>query len=101
MHLDPQDGLVALTLIVAVAAMLALAPALRVPYPILLVLGGLGIALVPGMPELELEPELVFYGVLPPLLYGAAFFTSLRDLRSAWKLIGLLAVMCAIVVLLR
>jgi CPA1 family monovalent cation:H+ antiporter len=91
-HLDPQDGLVALTLIVAVAAMLALAPALRVPYPILLVLGGLGIALVPGMPELELEPELVFYGVLPPLLYGAAFFTSLRDLRSAWKPIGLLAV---------
>ena len=44
------------------------------------------------MPELDLEPELVFFGVLPPLLYGAAFFTSLRDLRANMKPIGLLAV---------
>ena len=81
-HLDPQDGFVALALIVAVAAMLAVAPLLRIPYPILLVLGGLAIGVVPGMPEFELDPELVFFGVLPPLLYGAAFFTSLRDLRA-------------------
>ena len=44
------------------------------------------------MPELELEPELVFFGVLPPLLYGAAFFTSLRDLRANVRPIGLLAI---------
>ena len=92
MHLDLQDGLVALTLIVAVAAMLAIAPALRIPYPILLVLGGLAIGFAPGMPEVELQPELVFFGVLPPLLYGAAFFTSLRDLRANVRPIGLLAV---------
>ena len=49
MHLELQDGLVALTLILAVATMLAIAPALRVPYPILLVLGGLAIGVVPGM----------------------------------------------------
>src|SRR5262245_59745970 len=91
-HLDVQEGLVALSLIVAVAAMLAIAPTLRIPYPILLVLGGLAIALVPGMPEFELEPKLVFFGVLPPLLYGAAFFTSLRDLRANIRPIGLLAV---------
>ncbi len=91
-HLDLQDGLVALLLLTSVAAMLALAPALRIPYPILLVLGGLGISLVPGMPEVELEPELVFFGVLPPLLYGAAFFTSLRDLRANVRPIGLLAI---------
>jgi monovalent cation/hydrogen antiporter len=91
-HLEVQDGLVALTLIVAVATMLAIAPSLRVPYPILLVIGGLAIGLVPGMPEFELEPELVFFGVLPPLLYSAAFFTSLRDLRANVKPIGLLAV---------
>jgi monovalent cation/hydrogen antiporter len=72
--------------------MLAAAPTLRVPYPILLVLGGLAIGIVPGMPEFELNPELVFFGVLPPLLYGAAFFTSLRDLRASAKPIGLLAV---------
>jgi CPA1 family monovalent cation:H+ antiporter len=92
MHLELQDGLVALALILAVATLLAIAPALRIPYPILLVLGGLVLGLVPGMPEFELEPELVFFGVLPPLLYSAAFFTSLRDLRSSVKPIGLLAV---------
>ena len=92
MHLELQDGVVALALIVAVAAMLAVAPALRIPYPILLVLGGLVIGIVPGMPEFELPPELVFFGVLPPLLYGAAFFTSLRDLRANARPIGLLAI---------
>jgi CPA1 family monovalent cation:H+ antiporter len=92
MHLDVQDGLVALGLILAVATLLAVAPALRIPYPILLVLGGLAIGLVPGLPEFELEPELVFFGVLPPLLYSAAFFTSLREFRAAVRPIGLLAV---------
>ena len=49
MHLDLEDGLVALGLLGAVAAMLAIAPALRIPYPILLVLGGLAIGVIPGM----------------------------------------------------
>jgi monovalent cation/hydrogen antiporter len=91
-HLDVSDGVVALALLVAVAALLAIAPALRVPYPILLVLGGLAISVVPGMPTLEVEPEVIFFVVLPPLLYGAAFFTSLRDLRANVRSIGLLAV---------
>jgi monovalent cation/hydrogen antiporter len=91
-HLDVGDGVAALGLLGAVAAMLAVAPALRIPYPILLVLGGLALGLIPGMPTIELEPELIFFGVLPPLLYGAAFFTSLRDLRSNVRPIGLLAV---------
>lgn len=92
MHLELQDGVVALGLLIAVAALLVLAPALRVPFPILLVLGGLAIGLIPAMPDLELPPELVFFGVLPPLLYGAAFFTSLRDLRTNVRPIGLLAI---------
>ncbi|MBA2294219.1 MAG: cation:proton antiporter [Actinobacteria bacterium] len=87
-----QAGLVALGLLVVVATLLALAPTVRIPYPILLVVGGLAIGLVPGMPDFELEPELVFFGVLPPLLYGAAFFTSLRDLRANVRPIGLLAI---------
>ena len=92
MHLELQDGVVALALILAVAAMLAVAPTLHIPYPILLVLGGLLIGIAPGMPEFELDPQLVFFGVLPPLLYGSAFFTSLRDLRAQARPIGLLAV---------
>jgi CPA1 family monovalent cation:H+ antiporter len=91
MHLDAQDGLATLALLVGGAALLALAPTLRIPYPILLVLGGLAIGLAPGMPTVELPPQLIFFGVLPPLLYGAAFFTSLRDLRAAVRPIGLLA----------
>jgi CPA1 family monovalent cation:H+ antiporter len=77
---------------VAGAALLALAPTLRIPYPILLVLGGLVIGVLPSMPELAFRPELVFFGVLPPLLYGAAFFTSLRDLRANVRPIGMLAI---------
>src|SRR6476659_7822337 len=92
MHLEVSDGLVGLGLILAIATMLVIAPALRVPYPILLVIGGLVLGLVPGMPEFELQPELVFFGVLPPLLYGAAFFTSLRDLRASARPITALAV---------
>jgi CPA1 family monovalent cation:H+ antiporter len=91
-HLSLEDGIVALGLLGAVAAMLAVAPTLRIPYPILLVLGGLAIGVVPGMPSVDLQPELIFFGVLPPLLYGAAFFTSLRDLRANVRPIGLLAV---------
>jgi CPA1 family monovalent cation:H+ antiporter len=91
-HLELQEGLVALGLITAVAALLAIAPMLRIPYPILLVLGGLVLGIVPGMPEIELDPKLVLFGLLPPLLYISAFFTSLRDLRANVKPISLLAV---------
>ncbi len=72
--------------------MLVLAPKLRVPYPIILVLGGLALGFVPGLPEIDLPPDLVLVGVLPLLLYGAAFFTSLRDLRANLRPVGLLAV---------
>ncbi len=91
MGLSDHDAFVLLGLLMAVAALLAAAPLLRIPYPILLVLGGLAIGFVPGMPELVLPPELVLVVVLPPLLYAAAFFTSLREVRSNVKQITLLA----------
>jgi monovalent cation/hydrogen antiporter len=87
-----QDSLVLAGLLVAVALLLVAAKAVRVPYPILLVLGGLGVGFVPGVPEIQLRPDLVLIAVLPPLLYGAAFFTSLRDLRENAGAISLLAV---------
>jgi Na+/H+ antiporter len=87
-----QDSLVLAGLLVAVAMLLVAAEAARVPYPILLVLGGLGIGFVPGVPEIQLRPDLVLIAVLPPILYGAAFFTSLRDLRENAGAISLLAV---------
>jgi Na+/H+ antiporter len=91
-HLEADTALAALAIIVVVVALAAIAPAIRIPYPILLVVGGLVLGAVPGMPELELDPEVVLIVFLPPLLYSAAFFTSLRDLRANVKPIGLLAV---------
>jgi CPA1 family monovalent cation:H+ antiporter len=75
----------------ALGLLLALAPALKLPVPILLVLGGLILGFVPGLPRLQLPPEIVLLAFLPPLLYSAAFFTSLRDLRTNVRPISLLA----------
>jgi CPA1 family monovalent cation:H+ antiporter len=78
-------------LLVAVGALLFLAPLTRVPYPILMVVGGLVLSFTPGLPDFELPPELVLIAFLPPLLYAAAFFTSLRDLRANVKPIAALS----------
>src|ERR687895_605537 len=77
---------------VAVAGLCVLARLVGVPYPILLVLGGLVLGFVPGMPEVELPPELVLVAFLPPLLYWSGFFSSPRDLRADARAISLLAV---------
>jgi Na+/H+ antiporter len=92
MEFSAENSLVLVGLLAAAAALLAVADVVRVPYPILLVLGGLGLGFVPGMPRIELPPDLVLVAVLPPLLYGAAFFTSLRELRANVRPIGLLAI---------
>jgi CPA1 family monovalent cation:H+ antiporter len=78
--------------IIAAVALLAIADSVRVPYPILLVLGGLALAFIPGMPTVQLDPKLVFVAFLPPLLYAGAYFTSLRELRANTAEIGLLAI---------
>ena len=92
MAFSTHDQLVLLALLTGLAALLILAPALRIPYPIFLVLGGLGLGFVPGIPALVLPPQVVFVAVLPPLIYLSAFFTSVRDLRANARSIGILAV---------
>ena len=79
MTFGPDQDLVLLALLVAIAALLVLAPYLRVPYPILLVLGGLALGFAPGIPTISLPPDVVLVAVLPPLLYSAAFYTSLGE----------------------
>jgi Na+/H+ antiporter len=86
-----NDELVLLGLLIAVAGLVALAPTLRVPYPILLVLGGLALGFIPGVPKVTLPPQLVLVGVLPPLLYSGGFFTGLRELRANARPIALLS----------
>jgi CPA1 family monovalent cation:H+ antiporter len=72
-------GAVFLILLGFVVAFALLAQRIRVPYPVVLVVAGLGLSLVPGTPDITLDPDLIFYVVLPPLLYSAAWFTSWRD----------------------
>jgi monovalent cation/hydrogen antiporter len=76
-------------LFVSAAGLNALANWLEVPYPIPLVLGGLVLGLVPGIPDIQLNPELVLLVFLPPLLYSSAFFADLRALRSDARVISL------------
>jgi CPA1 family monovalent cation:H+ antiporter len=75
-HLD-----LILVLLGAAAALEMLAHRISVPHPVLLVLGGLVIALTPGVPRVEMDPETVFIVFIPPLLYRAALLTSWRDFR--------------------
>jgi monovalent cation/hydrogen antiporter len=84
--------LIVFGLLVAIAGLAVLAGLLRVPYPVTLVAGGALIGFLPGVPSVQLEPDLVLLIFLPPLLYGAAFFTSVRDLRRNAKPIALLSI---------
>jgi Na+/H+ antiporter len=84
--------MVFLLLLVLVAVFAVVARRLEVPYPIMLVLAGLGISLVPGLPRVTLNPELVFLVILPPLLYSSAWVTSLREFRYNLVSIAMLAV---------
>ena len=98
---------VLVSLLVSVAILGAAARAVNIPYPIVLVVGGLALGFVPGLPDIELEPELVLVIFLPPLLYSAAFFANLHDLRTNLRPIALQAVvlvlltMCAVAVVVK
>src|SRR5436190_10532921 len=79
-------------LFVLVAGLNVLAQRLSIPYPIVLVLGGLVVGVIPGIPEITLNPDLVLVIFLPPLLYSAGIFADLRALRDNLRPILLLAI---------
>jgi monovalent cation/hydrogen antiporter len=81
-----------LVLMVVVAALAVVAERLAIPYPILLVLGGLGLAFLPDPPRVNIDPSLVLLLFLPPLLFAAAWFTSWRDFHQNSRPIALLAI---------
>jgi len=90
--ISAHDALLLLALLAIAAGLLALAWRLRIAYPILLVVGGLVLALIPGLPHPRLDPKLVLIGILPPLLYSTAFYTSVRELRRNIRAISSLAI---------
>src|SRR4051812_11929709 len=76
----------------AVTVLAGVARRVGVPSPIVLVGCGLLVGLVPGLPPVDLDPDLVFFVFLPPLVYGAGFNSSPRDLRAQARRIGILAI---------
>ncbi|HEV8568342.1 MAG TPA: Na+/H+ antiporter [Actinoplanes sp.] len=88
-----MEGIVETVVLVAISVVgAALARRLGFVAPLVLLVGGLGLSFVPGVPEVHLEPELVLIGILPPLLYVAALHTSIPAFKSALRPILLLAV---------
>jgi CPA1 family monovalent cation:H+ antiporter len=81
-----------LILLLAAALLVRLADLGKIPAPIVLVVGGLVIAFVPGLPDVELEPDVVFLVFLPPLVYAAGWRTSPQELRAVMRPLGFLAV---------
>jgi CPA1 family monovalent cation:H+ antiporter len=86
-----------LVLLIVAAGLAVAAQRLRVPYPLLLVIGGLGLAFVPGLPHVTFAPQTVLLIFLPPLLFSAAWFTSWLDFAANRRAIALLAVGLVIV----
>jgi len=88
-----MESIVDTVAIVAISVVgAALARRLGFIAPLVLLVGGLGLSFVPGLPEIHIEPELVLIGILPPLLYVAALQTSIPAFRRALRPILLLAV---------
>ena len=83
--------LLILGLLFSVFLLVMLAQRIKVAYPIFLVIAGLGISFVPGVPHISLDPELIFLIFLPPLLYEAAWYTSWTDFWKWKRPIALLA----------
>jgi monovalent cation/hydrogen antiporter len=71
--------LVFLLLLLFVVVFATLAQKIQLPYPIVLVIAGLVLSFIPGIPKITMSPDIIFLAVLPPLLYAGAWFTSWRD----------------------
>ena len=92
--MDPAGG-VFLILLLFVIVFALLARKLDTPYPIVLVIAGIVLSLIPGTPRIELNPHLVFSVLLPPLLYAAAWVTSWREFRH--NLVSIVSLACGLV----
>ncbi len=79
-------------LLVAIAGLGALARRLSIPYPIVLVIGGVIFGFIPGVPTVKLDPNVVLVVFLPILVYGAAFFAALGDIRQNLRTVTLVSV---------
>src|SRR5215510_6964169 len=82
-HRDPvRTAELLLAVLIAVAGLVTLARYVRTPYPVLLLIGGLALGTMPGVPRVDVSPDAILVLVLPPIVYVAAFFTPIRSFRA-------------------
>ena len=86
-----------LAMLLGAVLLSAVAHRVKVPYPVLLALGGAAIALMPGGPSFELDPALALALFVAPMLLDSAYDTSLRDLKQAWFTVGMLVLVAVAV----
>ncbi|WP_333819889.1 Na+/H+ antiporter [Ohtaekwangia sp.] len=91
-----QDIAIVIILLAVVTALAEVTDKIKIPYPILLVVAGIAIGMIPGMPSISLNPDIVFLVFLPPVLYASAWNTSWPDFKAAKRPIILLATGCVI-----
>src|SRR6202012_6302073 len=77
-----------LAMIAAIVLLEMWATRLKVAYPILLVVAGLLISFIPGLPRVRINPDLIFFIFLPPLLFEAAWSISFKEMKKWWRIIG-------------
>ena len=98
----PQDSILHnfilfIGIIILIMFLVMLADKIKVAYPIVLVIGGLLVSLIPGLPEIIVDPEMIFVVFLPPLLYEAAWYTSWKELWKWRRVVGSFAFLIVIV----
>lgn len=76
-----------LAMIAAIVLLNMWAAKLKIAYPILLVVGGLLISFIPGLPILKIDPDLIFFIFLPPLLFEASWSVSFKEMKKWWRII--------------
>jgi CPA1 family monovalent cation:H+ antiporter len=91
-----QNVGIVISLLALAIALAQVADRVRIPYPVLLVLVGIAVGLIPGLPPVELKPDVAFLIFLPPALYAAAWYTSWPEFKAAARPISYLAVGCVL-----
>ncbi len=77
-----------LALVAAIVLIEMLATKMRIAYPVLLVVAGLLISFIPGLPKVQVNPNMIFFIFLPPLLFEAAWTISFKEMKKWWRIIG-------------
>lgn len=77
-----------LAMIAAIVLLNMWAVKLKIAYPILLVVGGLLVSFIPGLPVVRIDPDLIFFLFLPPLLFEASWAISFKEMKKWWRIIG-------------